>query len=120
MNFLSRLVFDLCKIIYTGDNRRAKASGILICIILFFDLHRFGAWYTGNRAHIKTHWIFVMLLVSVPLQLLILKKMLRWYVKVPQRMDHKLNGIYAGIITFFNNILQHLHHAGLLQVELAG
>lgn len=99
MNFIAQLTYDLANILYAGKNIRAKTSGVLICIILFLDLHRFGAWYTGNQAHIKWYWYWILLIVSMPFNLYCLKLMLHWYVK--QRKDlSNIRGLIAGVIAF--------------------
>ena len=41
---------------------RVVVSGVILIIILSLDLHRYGAWYTGNAAYIKYHWIPVLCL----------------------------------------------------------
>ena len=99
MNFIAQLTYDLANILYTGKHIRAKTSGVLVCIILFLDLHRFGAWYTGNQAHIKWYWYWILLIVSMPFNLFCLNKLLHWYVQ--QRKDLSVHrGILAGVIAF--------------------
>jgi len=41
INFLNRINLSKLRV-------RAEVSGVTVIIILLLDLHRFGAWYTGN------------------------------------------------------------------------
>jgi len=45
---------------------RAEVSGIMVIVILLLDLHRFGAWYTGNQCHMKVYGLPMLLIAGTP------------------------------------------------------
>ena len=60
INWLNSI--DLLKI-----RRRVTVSGVILFLIVALDLHRFGAWYTGNSAHMKQYGLSLLCLASFPL-----------------------------------------------------
>jgi len=45
---------------------RAEVSGWMVIFILLLDIHRFGAWYTGNQCHMKGYGIAMLLVAGMP------------------------------------------------------
>ena len=59
-NFLNRINLPKLRV-------RAEASGVLVIVILVLDLHRFGAWYTGNQCHVKPNAFAALFIAGLPL-----------------------------------------------------
>ncbi|GEM_PF-3598055 len=49
--------------------RYADVSGTLLVIILALDLHRFGAWYTGDATYLYPYALPVLLVLGAPVVL---------------------------------------------------
>ena len=75
LNFLSQFTSDLLHWFYYHNHKRAKISGLLICFILFFDLHRYGARYTGNQSYIKPYGYIMLIIASTPFILYLMSRL---------------------------------------------
>jgi hypothetical protein len=63
--YLNSITADLQKMNrYRG---RAEVSAFMLVVILVLDLHRYGAWYSGNRAFLKPYAVPMLILLSMPL-----------------------------------------------------
>ncbi len=61
--------------------RRAKVSGGLLLVILALDLHRYGAWFTGNSGYLYPYAVPILLVISLPFQVYAAAVTLDWFVR---------------------------------------
>jgi len=47
--------------------QRVVVSGAILFLIIALDVHRFGAWYTGNQCHMKPYGFSLLCLATFPL-----------------------------------------------------
>lgn len=64
---MTSIFIKLNKLDLKAYRKKALAAGLLLILILALDLHRFGAWYDGNRSYVKTNWILICAGLSYPL-----------------------------------------------------
>ncbi|PKL19583.1 MAG: hypothetical protein CVV49_00670 [Spirochaetae bacterium HGW-Spirochaetae-5] len=93
INFLNRR--DLQKL-----KSRADVSGWLLIIILSLDIHRFGAWYTGNQAHIRPYIFPFLCLAGIPIIIFVMAGAVQYCVRRQWFTLLYLSGIYVCALPF--------------------
>ncbi len=104
INYLNKL--DLPKL-----KSRADVSGWLLIIILSLDIHRFGAWYTGNQAHIRPFVFPFLCLAGIPIIIYVLAAAVQYCVRQRKFTLLYLSGLYICSLPFsiFNfDVLKYL------------
>ena len=79
---------------------RADVSGWLLIIILSLDIHRFGAWYTGNQAHVRPYILPFLCLAGIPIIIYVLAAAVQYCVRRKWFTMLYLSGIYVCSLPF--------------------
>ena len=59
-----KIIIKLSKIKLSLMVRQARVSGIMIILVILLDLHKFGAWYTGNETKYRQPYGLSLILVG--------------------------------------------------------
>ena len=100
----------------TRHRGRAEVSACLLLFILVLDLHRYGAWYSGNRCFLRPYAVPVLIIIAMPFIIYAMAVMIRWFIKT-ERFNLLVFiistlGLYVLFSPFIDGLADQRDHAG--------